>query len=77
MRNKSAYEILHDIIKKKEERPFMGAMPVNTPQKVNRDGAINEAIKMGGFKLPRHPLYKDYKGIVAVSYTHLTLPTKA
>ena len=64
MSNKSAFDILQDIIKNREKRPFIGATPVNTRLEVNGDGAINESLVKGGFKLPRHPLYKDYKGIV-------------
>jgi hypothetical protein len=61
--NDTAHTILMKMLKKKEEQSFIGAMSVNNPQKVNRDGVINESL-IGGFKLPRHPLYKDYKGIV-------------
>ncbi len=64
MRNKSAYDILQDIIKKREERPFIGATPVSTRLEVSEDGAINESLVKGGVKWPRHPLYKKYKGIV-------------
>ena len=63
MSDKSAFDILKDIIKKNKERPFRGATPVETRLEVNEDGAINESL-VGGVKWPRHPLYKDYKGIV-------------
>ena len=63
MSNKSAFDILQDIINKKKERPFRGATPVETRLEVDEQGAINESL-VGGVKWPRHPLYKKYKGIV-------------
>jgi hypothetical protein len=57
--NDTAHTILMKILKKRKEQPFIGATTVE----VDEHGVINESL-IGGFKLPRHPLYKDYKGIV-------------
>ena len=61
MSNKSAFDILQDIIKNREKRPFIGATPVNTRLEVNGDGAINEAVGGGKWK---HFLDKEFEGIV-------------
>jgi len=60
----SAFDILKDIIENRNKRPYRGVTPVNTRLEVNGDGVTNESLVKGGFKLPRHPLYKEFEGIV-------------
>ncbi len=59
----SAESIFHKLIDRVKNRHKDGETPVNTRLEVNEDGVTNDSF-VGGFKLPRHPLYKDYKGIV-------------
>jgi len=61
MGNKSAYDILKDIIKKREERQYRGVTSVDTTLEVN-DGGVRTRFKTGGEW--EHPLYKKYRGLV-------------